>query len=158
MRGLVYDLRPKSLASDGLAATLRQHVDALSRTHGVRIGAEIDDRLRVTDEEGFALLRIAQEALHNAIRHAPGAPIALQLLTERAGTRLVVQDSGPGFDRTRLPRTERHVGLASMRERAAAVHGSVQVRSAPGEGTTVTAVIPATRRHRSRPAAAETPA
>lgn len=156
MRGLVYDLRPKTLESDGLAATLRQHVDALLRSHHVPIGVEIDDRLRVTQDEAFALLRIAQEALHNALRHAPGAPIALQLLTERTGTRLVVTDRGPGFDLARPPRTERHMGLANMRQRAAAVHGTLEVRTAPGEGCTITVTIPAARRMRRRRPAAQT--
>jgi signal transduction histidine kinase len=90
----------------------------------------------------LALLRIAQEALHNALRHAPGARILLCLEQDGREVRLTVRDQGPGFDPGALPRTTRTMGLATMRERAAAVRGQLAVDSTPGSGTTVTASIP----------------
>lgn len=143
MRGLVEELRPKTLDRDGLAATLQAHVDALRRTQAAPIEALIDPLPRLDEEAALALLRIAQEALHNALRHAPGAPIQLRLSASQGLARLEVRDRGPGFDPRRLPRTERHQGLANMRGRASAVGGRLRVNAAPGKGTAVVATVPA---------------
>ena len=96
LRGLVQALRPKSLERDGLAATLADHVEAL-RASGASIVVDASG-VGCPLETEHALLRIAQEALHNAMRHAPGAAIRVTL---RAGSRSVtlrVRDDGPGFD------------------------------------------------------------
>ncbi len=143
MRGLVEELRPKTLDRDGLAATLEAHLEALRRTQAAPIEAVVGPVPRVEPEAALALLRIAQEALHNALRHAPGAPIQLRLSTTLGLVRLEVRDQGPGFDPRRLPRTERHQGLANMRGRAAAVGGRLRVTAAPGKGTTIVATAPA---------------
>ncbi|MBO0746217.1 MAG: GAF domain-containing sensor histidine kinase [Candidatus Dormibacteraeota bacterium] len=143
MRGLVEELRPKTLDRDGLAATLQAHVEALRRTQAAPIEAVIDGVPRLEPEAALALLRIAQEALHNALRHAPGAPIELRLSATHEMVRLEVRDQGPGFDPRRMSRTERHQGLANMRGRAAAVGGRVRVTAAAGKGTAVVATVPA---------------
>lgn len=143
MRGLVEELRPKTLDRDGLAATLQAHVEALSRTQAAAIEARIEGVPRLEPEAALALLRIAQEGLHNALRHAPGAPIRLRLSAAHELVRLEIADRGPGFDVRRLPRTERHQGLANMRGRAAAVGGRVRVTAAPGKGTVIVATVPA---------------
>jgi signal transduction histidine kinase len=147
MQSLVYALRPKSLQRDGLEATLRDHVEALRRAHG----AAIEVRVRGGGPEPapraqLALLRIAQEALYNAVRHAPGARIHLCLDQAPDEARLVVRDEGPGFDAADRPATTRTMGLATMRERAAGVGGRLVVESAPRAGTTVTARVPASGR------------
>ena len=67
MRNLVLALQPKSLERDGLAATLRDHVDGLRRIHRAAIEARIDDGDRLAPDQQLAVLRIAQEALHNAV-------------------------------------------------------------------------------------------
>jgi signal transduction histidine kinase len=149
MRALVYALRPKSLERDGLEAALRDHVDALQRVHGTTIEVRArGGEPRLAPSVELALLRIAQEALYNALRHAPGARVQVSLEQENGEVRLTVHDQGPGFDHLALPRTTLTMGLATMRERAAAVRGRLEVRSAPGAGTTVTATIP--RRATSR--------
>ena len=71
LRGLVHALRPKSLERDGLAATLADHAEAL-RTSGARIVVDAAEGVHLPLETEHALLRIAQEALNNAMRHAPG--------------------------------------------------------------------------------------
>jgi signal transduction histidine kinase len=137
MKGLVYAVRPKSLERDGLEATLRDHVEALRRTHDVPIELRVRGEPALAPSEALALLRIAQEALFNALRHAPGARIQVALEGDGAGTTLVVRDRGPGFDVAALPRTRRTMGLVTMRERAASAHGELVVESAPGRGTCV---------------------
>jgi signal transduction histidine kinase len=141
LRGLVQALRPKSLERDGLAATLADHAEAL-RTSGAHVVVDAADGVRLPLETEHALLRIAQEALHNAMRHAPGSAVRV---TMRAGAKTVtlrVRDDGPGFDAVALPRTRRGIGLATMRERAHGIGARFDIRSRPGAGTTVSVVVP----------------
>jgi signal transduction histidine kinase len=145
LRGLVHALRPKSLERDGLAATLADHVEAL-RTSGVRIVVDAAEGVRLPLETEHALLRIAQEALNNAMRHAPGSSVRVTL---RAGARSVtlrVHDDGPGFNIAALPRTRRGMGLATMRERAQEIGARIDIRGRAGGGTTVTVSVPSRER------------
>jgi signal transduction histidine kinase len=87
-----------------------------------------------------AVLRIAEEALHNALRHASATLVTVTLTGIGGGAVLEVADDGHGFD-TRTLRTNR-LGLASMRERSRAVHGNLTVRSDVGAGTVVRLEVP----------------
>ena len=141
LRALVHALRPKSLERDGLAATLADHAEAL-RSGGARVVVEATEGVRLPLESEHALLRIAQEGLNNATRHAPGSSIRVTL---RAGAKVVtlrVRDDGPGFDIAALSRTRRGIGLATMRERAQEIGARLDLRSRPGAGTTVTVSVP----------------
>jgi signal transduction histidine kinase len=141
LRGLVHALRPKSLERDGLAATLTDHGDAL-RTSGLRVVVDAAAGVRLPLETEHALLRIAQEALHNAMRHAPGAAVRATL---RAGPRTVtlrISDDGPGFEPASLPRTRRGMGLTTMRERAHEIGATLDIRGGARGGTTVTVTVP----------------
>lgn len=142
MRGLVYALRPKSLERDGLAATLIDHVDALRRSHQAAIDVRVQGKPQLAFDQELALLRIAQEALQNSLKHGGGAPIEVVLRHRKAGTELTVRDSGPGFDAEELPRTRRSMGLMTMRDRAADIHASLSITS--GDGTEVRVFLPAT--------------
>jgi signal transduction histidine kinase len=140
LRAIVVGLRPIDLAGDGLDVALRKQADLLDRVHkpAVRFTGGPMPRLPAAREE--AAYRIAQEALHNALRHA--AP-SLVTVAVRAGDRslvLEVTDDGRGFD-AQAP--TRQFGLASMRERARTVGGRLHVRSRPGAGTTVRLEVPA---------------
>jgi signal transduction histidine kinase len=141
LRGLVHALRPKSLERDGLAATLSDHAEAL-RTSGARVVVDAAEGVRLPLESEHALLRIAQEALHNAMRHAPGSSIRVTLRTGARTVTLRVHDDGPGFDLAALPRTRRGIGLATMRERAQEIGARLDIRALPGAGTTVTVSVP----------------
>jgi signal transduction histidine kinase len=144
MRSLVYALRPKTLERDGLAAALQDHVDALRRAHNADIDLRVEGKPQLAFDQEFALLRIAQEALQNALKHAGGAAVSVTLRHRRAGTELTVQDGGPGFDAEQLPRTVRTMGLETMRQRAADVNASLTIDAMPETGTTVAVFLPAT--------------
>jgi signal transduction histidine kinase len=142
LRGLVHALRPKSLERDGLAATLADHADAL-RASGVAIVVDAAEGVRLPLETEHALLRIAQEALNNAIRHAPGSSVRVTL---RAGAKTVtlrVHDGDAGFKPASLPHTRRGMGLATMRERADEIGARFAIRSS-SKGTTVSVTVPST--------------
>jgi signal transduction histidine kinase len=142
LRGLVHALRPKSLEGDGLAATLADHAEAL-RTSGVAIVVDAAEGVRLPLETEHALLRIAQEALNNAIRHAPGSSVHVTLRSGARTVTLRVHDDGPGFKPAVLPHTRRGMGLATMRERADEIGARFAIRSS-GKGTTVTVTVPST--------------
>ena len=138
LRSVIVHLRPAALESQGLAVALGKHVDVLRRTHKREI------ELRITGEAAIAAsvendaFRIAQEALHNALRHAgTAARIAVTLRLEPGGLELTVTDDGAGFDAAAPDARSRRLGLTTMAERARAAGGTLEVRSAPGAGTTV---------------------
>jgi signal transduction histidine kinase len=89
-----------------------------------------------------ALYRIAQESMHNTVKHAQARWIGLRLDTTASGLVLEIVDDGKGFDTSgSFPG---HLGLISMRERMTNLGGTLTVDSQPGEGTTVRAQLPRT--------------
>jgi signal transduction histidine kinase len=88
-------------------------------------------------ERDADVLRIAQEALHNALRHA--APHRVTVTVAGDGERLLVEvtDDGAGFEPADAELRSKHLGLTSMEERARSIGGRLELRSAPGAGTTV---------------------
>jgi signal transduction histidine kinase len=138
LRSLVFELRPADIEADGLAATLRKHVDVLSRVHGLPVELRIDGEPEPETGRAVEVFRIVQEALNNAQRHASATTITVTLA--QAGERLVAQvaDDGIGFDPDAPGVRGRRLGLTSMEERAAAIGATVRIESARGHGTTVT--------------------
>ena len=91
----------------------------------------------------IALYRVVQESLANGWRHGGGAGQAVTLSGEQPGRlRLVVSDTGPGFDPSTLGASEAHLGLVGMRERVESLGGEFRIESAPGRGATVVATLP----------------
>jgi signal transduction histidine kinase len=84
-----------------------------------------------------AFYRVAQEALQNVARHAKARQVWVSAQLGADSATLIVRDDGRGFDLTAVPAD--HFGLAIMRERMAAIGGSVVLESMPGQGTTLTA-------------------
>jgi len=138
LRSLLLELRPVDLERDGLAGALRKHADVLRRVHAARIDLEIDGGAAMAEpRHDREVLRVAQEALHNAVRHAAAHRIAVRLSTSDGTLVLDVADDGSGFDPDAPELRARRLGLTSMEERARRLGGRLEVRSAPGAGTTV---------------------
>jgi len=87
-----------------------------------------------------AIYRIAQEALHNTVRHTRAARVVISLARDPNSTSVEIRDDGLGFEAG--ADFLGHLGLRSMRERASRLGGTLEVSSAPGSGTTVRARIP----------------
>ncbi|HWF75237.1 MAG TPA: GAF domain-containing sensor histidine kinase [Solirubrobacteraceae bacterium] len=136
LRLLILELRPPDLERDGLAGALRKEVDMLRQLHDVEIEIDVEEGLQAGARDA-EVLRIAQEALHNALRHA--APERVRVRLSGAGERLLVEviDDGAGFEPGDAELRSKHLGLTSMEERAKAIGGRLELRSAPGAGTTV---------------------
>lgn len=143
LRAAVVELRPAALEEDGLAATLGAQVQVLNRAHAATVtfashGVRV---LSSTREE--VLLRVAQEALHNALRHAEAERVEVVLRGRADGAvALRVADDGRGFDPGEVRRAGRHLGIVSMRDRAASVGGGLTVTSEPSKGTTIELEVP----------------
>ncbi|MBV8948348.1 MAG: GAF domain-containing sensor histidine kinase [Solirubrobacterales bacterium] len=140
LRALILGLRPPDLERDGLEDTLRKEVEMVARTHGTDIQLEVEPgfgRGGPGGEHELALLRIAHEALHNAVRHAHAEHVVVRLAGNERARLIEVTDDGIGFDPDAAEVRSRHLGLTSMEERARELHGRLKIRSSPGQGTTV---------------------
>jgi signal transduction histidine kinase len=134
LRSLILGLRPPDLDRDGLVGALRKEVEMLRRAHGVDIELVCDGAVDGGDSaRELAVMRIIHEALHNAVRHARASHIRVRLSVGG----VEVTDDGVGFEPDRAELRSRHLGLTSMEERARELGGTIEIRSAPGAGTTV---------------------
>jgi signal transduction histidine kinase len=140
LRSLMFELRPPDLERDGLDGTLRKHVDVLRHLQDAEIELDVvaaQAALPPDPGRDGEVLRIAQEALQNALRHAGAKRIAVRLSVDDAGLVLEIEDDGLGFDPDAPGLRSRRLGLTSMEERAERLGGWLEIRSAPGAGTTV---------------------
>ncbi len=140
MRALIFELRPESLALEGLVAALTKQTAALHAQYDIEVKLSLCDEPDVPLPTKEVLYRIAQEALQNAAKHARADRLDVRLTCEPDCVKLEVRDNGVGFDP--LAAYPGHLGLRSMRERAAKVGGTFDVRSAPGSGTEIRACVP----------------
>jgi PAS domain S-box-containing protein len=140
MRALIFELRPGNLEQDGLNRALRTHTAALQGRIGLPVVVEstVDERLPLPIEE--VLYRIAQEALHNVVKHANAQQVRVEVGRVSSGVRMRIVDDGRGFDPDKVPTG--HLGLAGMQSRATKVGAKFACRSAPGSGTTVEVTVP----------------
>ena len=146
LQRLMTDLRPSHLDDLGLSAALRWYSSKVQEHSSLHIRVDIhgeecdlDDAMKIT------VFRIIQESLNNIIKHSQATHVNIHVHYEEKHVRISVFDNGVGFDRGQVQqrRTSRpSLGLAGMEERAALLGGTVAVRSKPGYGTEVEAVIP----------------
>ncbi|MEA2279920.1 MAG: hypothetical protein QOK21_527 [Solirubrobacteraceae bacterium] len=138
LRSLIFELRPADLATDGLAGTLRKHVEVLRALHETVIDLDVEPGAGIgEDARDRDVLRIAQEALHNALRHAGAERVTVRLHGRDGTLALEVADDGAGFDPGNAELRARHLGLTSMEERAQRLGGRLEIASAAGAGATV---------------------
>jgi signal transduction histidine kinase len=139
MRALIFELRPESLETEGLVVALQKQVAATRARHGLAVDEALGDEPEAPLPVKEALYRIAQEALHNVVKHARAGRVQLRLASIGGALELEVVDDGIGFD----PDADYagHLGLRSMRERAARLGGEVTIDST-AEGTRLRARLP----------------
>jgi signal transduction histidine kinase len=140
MQALLLELRPVALEEAGLVPALEELCRAYSNRLGVTVDAFLDP-VELPAPVEHTILRLAQEALTNAVRHADAARVTLRLGESNGAVEVTVTDDGCGFDPAAAG-TRRGIGLASMRERVEELGGIFDLRAATGHGTTVRALIP----------------
>ncbi len=138
---IAWELRPAALDELGLTRVLETYVQEWSRYAGVPARFHAPrDIARFTMEVEASVYRIAQEALNNVAKHARARSVNV-LLEQRGPTLdLIIEDDGVGFHA--VASNETMIGLAGMRERAAAIGGTLEIEPTPGGGTTVLAKVP----------------
>ena len=142
---LTAQLRPAALDHLGLAVSLQDLVHGWSKRFGIAAGFEASaPDMRLADDVETNLYRIAQEALHNVVKHAHARTVSV-LLSRRGGHAiLVIEDDGRGFESAEpaAPPGVAGFGLVSMRERATLVGGELEIDSRPGAGTSIFVRVP----------------
>jgi PAS domain S-box-containing protein len=140
IRLLMFELRPRELEKEGLAAAIQARMAAVE----ARIGLQTE--LQVEGDEGlpFALIeelyRIAQEAMNNVVKHAQASQMGVRLRFTGQTAELEVWDDGVGFEPARV-QPHGGMGLRGMQERVDRFGGALEIKSAPGQGTRVSVKI-----------------
>ena len=147
-RSSIWDLRSQAAETEDFATRLGRMAATVTENSipKIRVKSKVLGTYRpLAPKTDAELLRIAQEAVTNAVRHAKPACIAIELRFGARELEMMVQDDGCGFDGQPHPQSngpEGHFGLTGMRERAAEIGGTLAIESAPGKGTRVTASVP----------------
>jgi signal transduction histidine kinase len=140
MRALIFELRPESLAIEGIVRALKKQAEAIQARYGLKVVTELEAEPVLPIMVKEVLYRIAQEALHNSVKHAHATTVEVRLRVLATEVMLEVIDNGVGFNPDQpFPG---HLGLQSMRERVAHVRGTLEITSASGQGTQIRAIIP----------------
>ncbi len=143
MRALLFELRPESLQTEGVVVALIKQTDALRVRHGLNVETTLPEEPTLPLEIKETLYRVAQEALHNIVKHAGATLVCVSLEAEPTQVVLEISDNGVGFDPARA--YPGHLGLHSMRERVALAGGVLTIVSGAA-GTTLRGHIPLQRR------------
>ncbi|RMI47908.1 GAF domain-containing sensor histidine kinase [Actinomadura harenae] len=160
LRAVIFELRPADLA-DGLAASLRKHAEVLDRAFEAHVTCDVEGVPDLPEEHELVLFRIAQEALHNALRHAGARTVRVRLVSRADAVTLEVADDGRGIAPFDTPANgasgggrngaetgpgkgdtpgnggSNGLGLVSMRDRACSIAGTLSIDTAPGRGTVI---------------------
>jgi signal transduction histidine kinase len=144
VRRFALALRPPAIDLLGLTAAIQAHARDVADATGLAVVVNAESVDGLLGETGdLVLFRIVQDALSNVVKHAAAATARVELRRGERGLRAVVGDDGRGFSVDDvLSAPDGALGLLGMQERAATVHGEIQVVSAPGAGTRVEVEIP----------------
>ena len=136
---LAWELRPAVLDDFGLVAALPRYLNEWSAHHGIKTNFQTTGTLpdRLAPEAETTLYRVTQEALTNVLKHAHATRVDVVLEGHKNIVTLVIEDDGVGFDHGAVDKAGAAIGLIGMRERAALINATLQVESAPGQGTTI---------------------
>ncbi|HEX7481140.1 MAG TPA: sensor histidine kinase [Polyangiales bacterium] len=143
---MALDLRPALLDDLGLIAALGRQIEELTARHGLPIdfqsvGLE-REMPRLPRGIKTALYRVAQEALHNIMRHAHAQRVSLVVIRRPDEVVLLVEDDGVGFDVESIRHSADALGVLGMEERVTLCGGTLTIESTPGQGTNLRARIP----------------
>jgi two-component system nitrate/nitrite sensor histidine kinase NarX len=140
VREAILGLRETVRADDGLEGSLREYLRKYTRQTGIAatVTCEGDTRRALTPRSEVQLLRVVQEALANTRKHSGARKVAIRIECDGPRATVTIEDDGRGFDPARVASSmEGGFGLASMRERVELIGGTIDVHTAPGNGTRI---------------------
>jgi signal transduction histidine kinase len=142
LQSLSHQLHSSILDHLGVATTVKEFCDELSKQYDLRIefsAREVPKHL--PKDISLCLFRVAQEALHNAVKYSGISEFTVEMIGAKDVIQLMVTDTGVGFDQEDV-KQHGGLGLVSMQERVHLVYGTFSVDSAPGKGTKILATVP----------------
>ena len=143
MRLLIFDLRTPDLLEQGLIAALEDRLAAVESRSGISAELLLVDPDAIPEGIAEPVFCIAREALNNVIKHSGASRVVVEVRVVDGRAQLSVRDNGTGFD-VDSDRRQAGMGLTTMDERARAIGADLEIRSAPGGGTSVTVILPLT--------------
>jgi signal transduction histidine kinase len=151
LRHMTHQLHPAALEHLGLVSALRSHCTEFNQHEAMRVWFQVASEVRSRDPDvAVCLYRIAQEGIRNAAKHSHAKEAWVEIGGHRDVIRLTIKDKGVGFD-LRTLKVGRGLGLVSMRERVQLISGSLNINSAPGEGTCIEVRVPAVSERQMNP-------
>jgi signal transduction histidine kinase len=142
---LAWGMRPSILDDYGLDSALTRYIEEISKHLNFAIDYQYTPAPgvgRLPNAVEITLYRVAQEAITNIVSHAQATRASVVILHQPGEVTLVIEDNGRGFDPKTGGTAGGHLGLAGMRERVALLGGTIEIESAPGEGTTIQVRVP----------------
>jgi signal transduction histidine kinase len=143
LRRVLFDLRPPALDRGGLLPSLENRLREAEEAAGFSTSLEVEDGLRVPEEQEAVVYRFCQEAVANAVKHSSAQNLRVRIWKSGETLRAEVKDDGRGFS-PGADGPPGHFGLEGMRDRAMLAGGRVEIQSAPGQGTRVELILPLT--------------
>jgi signal transduction histidine kinase len=137
IQAIVKQLRPASIAEQGLAAALRDYLAERAARDGLIANLDVQSEAQWPENVTLGLYRIAQEAVNNVIKHAGTREVTIRLSLRDKPACIEVIDQGAGFVVDAIAPQRGHLGLASMAERAREFGWALTIDSMPGQGTCV---------------------
>ena len=143
-RNIAHNLMPKAIVDYGVVLSLNSLFNQIEKTTGIKINfyENMGESVRLDMQTELNLYRITQEAINNVIKHADATEVFVQLMLHPNEIIFTFEDNGKGFDKLIVNSGKKGIGIKSMYNRARAMSGYCDVDSSPGQGTTITVVIP----------------
>jgi signal transduction histidine kinase len=154
---LARGLHPTVLDDHGLGVALSRYVTEYAKTHNIAVDLALSDLDcgNLPPAVQIGLYRILQEALTNVARHSGAAAVSIKFARSATALQVAVTDNGRGFDTKAAAVSSSHLGIQSMRERAAMLGGTISFTS-KGTGTRILVQVPRTGQQDGRPLAPRT--
>ncbi|RYY09284.1 MAG: sensor histidine kinase, partial [Chitinophagaceae bacterium] len=137
LRKIAHNLMPEALVKFGLIEALRDFCDAIESSTGIKVLYQpLSNEGRLSNTSQIYVYRIIQELVNNAVKYADPARIIVQLSIGKIKTGITVEDDGKGFDLNELDKTK-GTGMANVKSRVEFLNGTMDILTAPGNGTSV---------------------
>jgi PAS domain S-box-containing protein len=144
VRRISSELRPSLLDNLGLVTAIEWHLKGFEKRSRIKTSFIKSEELEISDSIKNGLFRIFQESLTNVARHSQAKHVRVELLKNDSEIFLTIEDDGKGFEEEKAAK-KKTLGILGMKERTAMMGGSYEITSEPGNGTTVTVVLPCSR-------------
>lgn len=138
---LTSQLRPEIIDDLGLEAAIEWYANEFSERTGIGIYLNIDPAINISPGDSLPVFRILQESLTNIARHSKASQVHILLFQEQNSISLSISDNGIGISEQQR-KAKNAFGLISMRERAASLGGTFEIKSENGDGTLISLVLP----------------